>query len=161
MDIKIKDFEGPWTSCSTWSLNTRWIFMRSPWLRWSNSILAYLATLQAMKLEVVGEYMLMASQLTWSRVEDFFPKVAERWMKQRISSRTSFSIGRVPYSQAIRRVDGLTARGARLYYSKPKMELVYDDTELLHDRQRWIFFLAFSKLLTKKKEEFHRTIRPL
>lgn len=48
-----------------------------------------------------------------------------------------------------------------LYYSKPKMELVYDDTELLHDRTTVDLFLAFSKLLTKKKEEFrqnHTTI---
>jgi len=48
-----------------------------------------------------------------------------------------------------------------LYYSKPKLELVYDDTELLHDRTTVDLFLAFSKLLTKKKEEFrqnHTTI---
>ena len=36
------------------------------------------------------------------------------------------------------------------------MELVYDDTELLHDRTTVDLFLAFSKLLTKKKEEFRQ-----
>ena len=39
--------------------------------------------------------------------------------------------------------------------------MVYDDTELLHDRTTVDLFLAFSKLLTKKKEEFrqnHTTI---
>ena len=60
------------------------------------------------------------------------------------------------------RVDGsCSTRSAPPIIRKPKMELVYDDTELLHDRTTVDLFLAFSKLLTKKKEEFrqnHTTI---
>ena len=48
-----------------------------------------------------------------------------------------------------------------LYYSKPKIELVYEDAELVHDRSTIDLFLAFSGLLAKKREEFthnHTTI---
>ena len=48
-----------------------------------------------------------------------------------------------------------------LYYSKPKIELVYEDAELVHDRSAIDLFLAFSGLLAKKREEFrhsHTTI---
>ena len=48
-----------------------------------------------------------------------------------------------------------------LYYSKPKIELVYEDATLLHDKTTIDLFLAFSKLMTQKREEFaqsHTTI---
>ncbi len=45
MDIKIKDFEGPWTS---YLVSKYQMDIYGSWLRWSNSI-QYLATLQAMK----------------------------------------------------------------------------------------------------------------
>ena len=51
--------------------------MRSPLIEVIEQYLAYLATLQAMKLEVAGEYMLMASQLTLIKSRRLLPKVAE------------------------------------------------------------------------------------
>ena len=44
-----------------------------------------------------------------------------------------------------------------LYYSKPKLELVYEDAELLHDKTAVDLFLAFSKVMTKKQEEFSKS----
>ena len=47
------------------------------------------------------------------------------------------------------------------YYSKAPTELIYEDAELVHDKTTIDLFLAFSTLLTKKKEEFsknHTTI---
>ena len=124
--------------------------------------LAYLATLQAMKLEVAGEYMLMASQLTLIKSRRLLPKVAEEMdeaedleqdlLSQLEEYRTYKQLGELMASQHEERA---------LYYSKPKMELVYDDTELLHDRTTVDLFLAFSKLLTKKKKNSARTIQPL
>lgn len=124
--------------------------------------LAYLATLKALKLEVAGEYMLMASQLTLIKSRRLLPKVAEELeeaedleqdlLSQLEEYRTYKQLGELMASQHEERA---------LYYSKPKLELVYDDTELLHDRTTVDLFLAFSKLLTKKKEEFrqnHTTI---
>ena len=81
MDIKIKDFEGPLDLLLHLVSKYQMDIYEVPLIEVIEQYLAYLATLQAMKLEVAGEYMLMASQL----------------------------IGRVPYLQAIRRVDGLAA----------------------------------------------------
>ena len=39
--------------------------------------LAYISTLQAMRLEVAGEYMVMASQLMLIKSRKLLPKVAE------------------------------------------------------------------------------------
>ncbi|WP_295335440.1 segregation/condensation protein A, partial [uncultured Streptococcus sp.] len=121
-----------------------------------------LATLKALKLEVAGEYMLRASQLTLIKSRRLLPKVAEELeeaedleqdlLSQLEEYRTYKQLGELMASQHEERA---------LYYSKPKLELVYDDTELLHDRTTVDLFLAFSKLLTKKKEEFrqnHTTI---
>ena len=44
-----------------------------------------------------------------------------------------------------------------LYYSKPKLELVYEDAELLHDKSTIDLFLAFSKVIAKKQEEFSKS----
>ena len=102
----------------------------------------------------------MASQLTLIKSRRLLPKVAEEMDEQRISSRTSFSNWKSTVLQAIRRVDGLTARGARPYYSKPKMELVTTIQELLHDRTTVDLFLVF-KTIDQEKEEFrqnHTTI---
>ncbi len=47
------------------------------------------------------------------------------------------------------------------YYSKASTELIYEDAELVHDKTTIDLFLAFSNLLSKKKEEFsqsHTTI---
>ncbi|MBF1738921.1 MAG: segregation/condensation protein A [Streptococcus sp.] len=162
MDIKIKDFEGPLDLLLHLVSKYQMNIYEVPLIEVIEQYLAYLATLQAMKLEVAGEYMLMASQLTLIKSRRLLPKVAEEMdeaedleqdlLSQLEEYRTYKQLGELMASQHEERA---------LYYSKPKMELVYDDTELLHDRTTVDLFLAFSKLLTKKKEEFrqnHTTI---
>ena len=89
MDIKIKDFEGPLDLLLHLVSKYQMDIYEVPLIEVIEQYLAYLATLQAMKLEVAGEYMLMASQLTLIKSRRLLPKVAEE-MKQRILSRTSF-----------------------------------------------------------------------
>lgn len=162
MDIKIKDFEGPLDLLLHLVSKYQMDIYEVPLIEVIEQYLAYLATLKALKLEVAGEYMLMASQLTLIKSRRLLPKVAEELeeaedMEQDLLSqleeyRTYKQLGELMASQHEERA---------LYYSKPKLELVYDDTELLHDRTTVDLFLAFSKLLTKKKEEFrqnHTTI---
>ena len=162
MDIKIKDFEGPLDLLLHLVSKYQMDIYEVPLIEVIKQYLAYLATLQAMKLEVAGEYMLMASQLTLIKSRRLLPKVAEEMdeaedleqvlLSQLEEYRTYKQLGELMASQHEERA---------LYYSKPKMELVYDDTELLHDRTTVDLFLAFSKLLTKNKEEFrqnHTTI---
>ena len=149
MDIKIKDFEGPLDLLLHLVSKYQMDIYEVPLIEVIEQYLAYLATLQAMKLEVAGEYMLMASQLTLIKSRRLLPKVAEEQdlLSQLEEYRTYKQLGELMASQHEERA---------LYYSKPKMELVYDDTELLHDRTTVDLFLAFSKLLTKKKEEFRQ-----
>lgn len=162
MDIKIKDFEGPLDLLLHLVSKYQMDIYEVPLIEVIEQYLAYLATLKALKLEVAGEYMLMASQLTLIKSHRLLPKVAEELeeaedleqdlLSQLEEYRTYKQLGELMASQHEERA---------LYYSKPKLELVYDDTELLHDRTTVDLFLAFSKLLTKKKEEFrqnHTTI---
>ena len=155
MDIKIKDFEGPLDLLLHLVSKYQMDIYEVPLIEVIEQYLAYLATLQAMKLEVAGEYMLMASQLTLIKSRRLLPKVAEEMdeaedleqdlLSQLEEYRTYKQLGELMASQHEERA---------LYYSKPKMELVYDRTTV-------DLFLAFSKLLTKKKEEFrqnHTTI---
>ena len=162
MDIKIKDFEGPLDLLLHLVSKYQMDIYEVPLIEVIEQYLAYLATLKALKLEVAGEYMLMASQLTLIKSSRLLPKVADELeeaedleqdlLSQLEEYRTYKQLGELMASQHEERA---------LYYSKPKLELVYDDTELLHDRTTVDLFLAFSKLLTKKKEEFrqnHTTI---
>lgn len=162
MDIKIKDFEGPLDLLLHLVSKYQMDIYEVPLIEVIEQYLAYLATLKALKLEVAGEYMLMASQLTLIKSRRLLPKVAEELeeaedleqdlLSQLEEYQTYKQLGELMASQHEERA---------LYYSKPKLELVYDDTELLHDRTTVDLFLAFSKLLTKKKEEFrqnHTTI---
>lgn len=162
MDIKIKDFEGPLDLLLHLVSKYQMDIYEVPLIEVIEQYLAYLATLKALKLEVAGEYMLMASQLTLIKSRRLLPKVADELeeaedleqdlLSQLEEYRTYKQLGELMASQHEERA---------LYYSKPKLELVYDDTELLHDRTTVDLFLAFSKLLTKKKEEFrqnHTTI---
>ena len=162
MDIKIKDFEGPLDLLLHLVSKYQMYIYEVPLIEVIEQYLAYLATLKALKLEVAGEYMLMASQLTLIKSRRLLPKVAEELeeaedleqdlLSQLEEYRTYKQLGELMASQHEERA---------LYYSKPKLELVYDDTELLHDRTTVDLFLAFSKLLAKKKEEFrqnHTTI---
>lgn len=162
MDIKIKDFEGPLDLLLHLVSKYQMDIYEVPLIEVIEQYLAYLATLKALKLEVAGEYMLMASQLTLIKSRRLLPKVAEELeeaedleqdlLSQLEEYRTYKQLGELMASQHEERA---------LYYSKPKLELVYDDMELLHDRTTVDLFVAFSKLLTKKKEEFrqnHTTI---
>ena len=77
MAIKIKDFEGPLDLLLHLVSKYQMDIYEVPLIEVIEQYLAYLATLQAMKLEVAGEYMLMASQLTLIKSRRLLPKVAE------------------------------------------------------------------------------------
>ena len=62
MDIKIKDFEGPLDLLLHLVSKYQMDIYEVPLIEVIEQYLAYLATLKALKLEVAGEYMLMARQ---------------------------------------------------------------------------------------------------
>ncbi|GGE37373.1 segregation/condensation protein A [Streptococcus himalayensis] len=162
MDIKIKDFEGPLDLLLHLVSKYQMDIYDVPITEVIEQYLAYVSTLQAMKLEVTGEYMVMASQLMLIKSRKLLPKMVdkvdveddlEQDLLSQIEEYRKFKLlGEKLADQHEKRAQ---------FYSKPRLELVYEDAELLHDKTTIDLFLAFSKLMTKKREEFkqsHTTI---
>ena len=63
MDIKLKDFEGPLDLLLHLVSKYQMDIYDVPITEVIEQYLAYISTLQTMRLEVAGEYMVMASQL--------------------------------------------------------------------------------------------------
>ena len=78
MDIKLKDFEGPLDLLLHLVSKYQVDIYEVPITEVIEQYLAYIATLQAMRLEVAGEYMLMASQLMVIKSRRLLPKVVEQ-----------------------------------------------------------------------------------
>ena len=155
MDIKIKDFEGPLDLLLHLVSKYQMDIYEVPLIEVIEQYLVYLATLQAMRLEVAGEYMLMASQLTLIKSRRLLPKIAEQATDEEDLEQDLLSqIEEYRKFKLLGEKMALQHEERAQYFSKPKTELVYDKTTI-------DLFLAFSKLLTKKKEEFrqnHTTI---
>ena len=77
MDIKLKDFEGPLDLLLHLVSKYQMDIYDVPITEVIEQYLAYVSTLQAMRLEVTGEYMVMASQLMLFKSRKLLPKVAE------------------------------------------------------------------------------------
>ena len=162
MDIKIKDFEGPLDLLLHLVSRYQMDIYDVPITEVIEQYLAYVATLQAMKLEVTGEYMVMASQLMLIKSRKLLPKVADS-----LETEEDLEQDLLSQIEEYRKFKLLGEKMAEqheeraLYYSKPKIELVYEGATLLHDKTTIDLFLAFSKLMTQKREEFaqsHTTI---
>ena len=162
MDIKLKDFEGPLDLLLHLVSKYQVDIYDVPITEVIEQYLAYVATLQAMKLEVTGEYMVMASQLMLIKSRKLLPKVAEVTnleddLEQDLLSQIE------EYRKFKLLGEHLEAKhqDRAQYYSKAPTELIYEDAELVHDKTTIDLFLAFSNILAKKKEEFaqnHTTI---
>ena len=162
MDIKLKDFEGPLDLLLHLVSKYQMDIYDVPITEVIEQYLAYVSTLQAMRLEVAGEYMVMASQLMLIKSRKLLPKVAEvtdleddleQDLLSQIEEYRKFKLlGEQLEDKHQERAQ---------YYSKAPTELIYEDAELVHDKTTIDLFLAFSNLLSKKKEEFsqnHTTI---
>ncbi|MGT2948436.1 segregation/condensation protein A [Streptococcus devriesei] len=162
MDIKLKDFEGPLDLLLHLVSKYEVDIYDVPIVDVIEQYLAYIATLQAMKLEVTGEYMVMASQLMLIKSRKLLPKVVE-----------SFEPEEDPELQLLQQIEEYRTykllgeqlalkHGERAqHFSKPKLELIYDDVELRQDKSVVDIFLAFSKVMAEKQEEIknsHTTI---
>ena len=158
MDIKLKDFEGPLDLLLYLVSKYQMDIYDVPITEVIEQYLAYVSTLQAMRLEVAGEYMVMASQLMLIKSRKLLPKVAELTdleddLEQDLLSQIE------EYRKFKLLGEQLEAKhhDRAQYYSKAPTELIYEDAELVHDKTTIDLFLAFSTLLTKKKEEFSKS----
>ena len=151
MDIKLKDFEGPLDLLLHLVSKYEVDIYDVPIVEVIEQYLAYLATLQAMKLEVAGEYMLMAkSRKLLPTVVEAEPEAddPELELLSQLEEYARFKAA----SQELAKQHEVRAQ----YFSKPKVELVYEDVTLNQDKTIQDIFLAFSKIMAEKQEEIRR-----
>ena len=162
MDIKLKDFEGPLDLLLHLVSKYQMDIYDVPITEVIEQYLAYISTLQAMRLEVAGEYMVMASQLMLIKSRKLLPKVAEVTdIEDDLEQDLLSQIEEYRKFKLLGEQLEVKHRERAQYYSKAPTELIYEDAELVHDKTTIDLFLAFSNLLSKKKEEFsqnHTTI---
>ena len=163
MDIKIKDFEGPLDLLLHLVSKYQMDIYDVPITEVIEQYLSYITTLQIMRLEVAGEYMVMASQLMLIKSRKLLPKVAAA-IEMDMEDPEMDLLSQIEEYRRFKLISEKLAEQHEeraQYYSKPKLELVYEDAELIHDKSTIDIFLAFSQIMTKKKEEFrnnHTTI---
>ena len=158
MDIKLKDFEGPLDLLLHLVSKYQVDIYDVPITEVIEQYLAYVSTLQAMRLEVTGEYMVMASQLMLIKSRKLLPKVVDQVdLEDDLEQDLLSQIEEYRKFKLLGQKMSLQHEDRALYYSKPKMELVYEDAELLHDKTAVDLFLAFSKVMTKKQEEISKS----
>lgn len=162
MDIKLKDFEGPLDLLLHLVSKYQMDIYDVPITEVIEQYLAYISTLQAMRLEVAGEYMVMASQLMLIKSRKLLPKVAEETdLEDDLEQDLLSQIEEYRKFKLLGEQLEVKHQERAQYYSKAPTELIYEDAELVHDKTTIDLFLAFSNLLAKKKEEFsqnHTTI---
>ncbi len=162
MDIKLKDFEGPLDLLLHLVSKYQMDIYDVPITEVIEQYLAYISTLQAMRLEVAGEYMVMASQLMLIKSRKLLPKVAEVTdLEDDLEQDLLSQIEEYRKFKLLGEQLEMKHQERAQYYSKAPTELIYEDAELVHDKTTIDLFLTFSNLLAKKKEEFsqsHTTI---
>lgn len=162
MDIKLKDFEGPLDLLLHLVSKYQMDIYQVPITEVIEQYLTYIATLQAMRLEVAGEYMLMASQLVVIKSRRLLPKVVEQTdpeddpeleLLDQLEEYRKFKL----LSEKLGEQHDERAKS----FSKPKEELVYEDVQLVQDKTVVDLFLAFSKVMAEKQaslRQSHTTI---
>ena len=162
MDIKLKDFEGPLDLLLHLVSKYQMDIYDVPITEVIEQYLAYISTLQAMRLEVAGEYMVMASQLMLIKSRKLLPKVAEVTdLEDDLEQDLLSQIEEYRKFKLLGEQLEVKHQERAQDYSKAPTELIYEDAELVHDKTTIDLVLAFSNLLSKKKEEFsqnHTTI---
>lgn len=162
MDIKLKDFEGPLDLLLHLVSKYQVDIYEVPLTEVIEQYLAYIATLQAMRLEIAGEYMVMASQLTLIKSRRLIPKIVEETPVEEDPEQDLLQ-----QLEEYRRFKAISEKVAEQheeraqYFSKPKIELIYDDVTLVRDKTAVDIFLAFSRVMAEKQEQLrtsHTTI---
>lgn len=162
MDIKLKDFEGPLDLLLHLVSKYQMDIYEVPLVEVIEQYLAYVATLTALRLELAGDYMVMASQLMLIKSRRLLPKLVEDTPVEEdpelhlLQQLEEYKL----YKQASQELAQQHDQRA-LYFSKAKEELVVEDMTLAHDKSVIDLFLAFSKVMATKQAEIrnsHTTI---
>lgn len=162
MDIKLKDFEGPLDLLLHLVSKYEMDIYDVPIVEVIEQYLAYISTLKAMRLEVAGEYMVMASQLMLIKSRKLLPKVVEETPIEEDPEQVLLSqIEEYRQFKALSQELAAQHEQRAKLFSKPKQELIDDEAILEHDKTTLDLYLAFSKVMATKQEELranHTTI---
>ncbi|EHI70159.1 segregation/condensation protein A [Streptococcus ictaluri] len=155
MDIKVKDFEGPLDLLLHLVSQYKVDIYEVPITQVIEQYLVYIETVQAMRLELAGEYMVMASQLMLIKSRRLLPKLVEKGfeeddLEQDLLSKIEEYSQFKQLSQELGQQHDCRAK----FFAKPKQELIFEDTVLQEDKTVMDLFLAFSKIMTAKREAF-------
>lgn len=162
MDIKLKDFQGPLDLLLHLVSKYQMDIYEVPITEVIEQYLAYIATLQAMRLEVAGEYMVMASQLMLIKSRRLLPKVVEQEVEEDDPEQVLLDqLEEYRKFKLLSEKLGEQHEERAQFFSKPKLELVYEDVTLVQDKSTIDIFLAFSKVMAEKQanlRQSHTTI---
>lgn len=157
MDIKLKDFEGPLDLLLHLVSKYEVDIYDVPLVEVIEQYLSYLATLQAMRLEVAGEYMVMASQLMLIKSRKLLPKVVEETpLEEDIEMELLSQIEEYKRFKAIGQLMDQQHQERAKLFSKPKTELLSEDLTLKEDKTTLDLYLAFSKIMAQKQVAFNQ-----
>lgn len=157
MDIKLKDFEGPLDLLLHLVSKYEVDIYDVPLVEVIEQYLSYLATLQAMRLEVAGEYMVMASQLMLIKSRKLLPKVVEETpLEEDIEMELLSQIEEYKRFKAIGQLMDQQHQERAKLFSKPKTELLSEDITLKEDKTTLDLYLAFSKIMAQKQFAFNQ-----
>ncbi|MDY4761168.1 segregation/condensation protein A [Streptococcus thoraltensis] len=157
MDIKLKDFEGPLDLLLHLVSKYEVDIYDVPLVEVIEQYLAYLATLQAMKLEIAGEYMVMASQLMLIKSRKLLPKVVEETpLEEDLEMELLSQIEEYKRFKAISQELGRQHQERAKLFSKAKTEIVSEDVILKEDKTTLDLYLAFSKIMAQKQVAFNQ-----
>lgn len=163
MDIKLKDFEGPLDLLLHLVSKYEVDIYDIPLVEVIEQYLAYLATLKAMRLEVAGEYMVMASQLMLIKSRKLLPTVvAETPPEEDLEFELLSQIEEYKRFKAVGRLLQEQHHHRAQLFSKVKTEMISDDIILKQDKTTMDIYLAFSMIMTRKQTLFnqqHTTVR--
>ncbi|TWT16238.1 segregation/condensation protein A [Streptococcus sp. sy010] len=155
MDIKLKDFEGPLDLLLHLVSKYEVDIYDVPIVEVIEQYLTYLATLKTLKLEIAGDYMVMASQLMLIKSRKLLPKVVE---SQPVEETPEYELlsqieEYARFKELSQELAAQHEQRAR-HFSKAKQELIHEDISLKQDKTPLDLYLAFAKIMAKKQEEF-------
>lgn len=157
MDIKLKDFEGPLDLLLHLVSKYQVDIYEVPIVEVIEQYLDYIETLSVMRLEVAGEYMVMASQLMLIKSRRLLPKIVDSEVSDDDPEMDLLSkIEEYSRFKALSQELGSQHDKRAQLYAKPKQELIFEDTVLAEDKTVTDLFLAFSKIMAVKQEEFKK-----
>ena len=154
MDIKLKDFEGPLDLLLHLVSQYKVDIYDVPIVDVIEQYLIYIEGLKAMKLEIAGEYMVMASQLMLIKSRKLLPTVVESYDEEQEDPEWLLLSKIEEYRRYKLLSESLQEQHEKraLYYAKPKTELVSEVVTLKQDKSVLDIFMAFSKVMTLKQD---------